>query len=94
MPFIKKAYDEKKPKENKIVLTYDSKSLPTAVSKLAKNNVLKFAQSERANIVEYIDKKKLIETLNNYMHNPKLVDTDLILSSWITMKDYIKACLI
>ena len=35
-----------------------------------------------------------LETLNNYMHNPKLVDTDLILSSWITMKDYIKACLI
>ena len=90
----KKAYGEKKPKENKIVLIYDNKNLSAAVGKLAKNNVLKFRQSERANIIEYIDKKKLIETLNDYMHNPKLVDTDLILSSWITMKDYIKACLV
>ena len=81
----KKAYDEKNPKEYKTVLIYDNKSLATAVSKLAKNNVLNFTQSERTNIIEYIDKKRLIETLTNYMHNPKLVDTDLILSSWKTM---------
>lgn len=89
----KKAYDEKQPKENKNILTYDNKSLPAAVSKLAKNNVLKMAGAERANVVEYVDKKRIIDTLNNYMHNPKQVDTEIILSSWITMKDYIRACL-
>jgi hypothetical protein len=89
----KKAYDEKKPKENKNILTYDNKSLPTAVSKLAKNNTLKISGSERANVVEYVDKKRIIDTLNNYMHNPKQVDTEIILSSWITMKDYIRSCL-
>lgn len=63
------------------------------VSKLAKNNVLKMAETERANVVEYVDKKRIIDTLNNYMHNPKQVDTEIILNSWITMKDYIRACL-
>ena len=89
----KKAYEEKRPKENKNLLTYDRKSLPTTVSKLAKNNVLKMTETERANVVDYVDKKRIIDTLNNYMHNPKQVDTEIILSSWITMKDYIRACL-
>lgn len=89
----KKAYDEKRPKENKYILTYDNKSLPTTVSKLAKNNVLKMAGTERANVIEYVDKKRIIDTLNNYMHNPKQVDIEIILSSWITMKDYVRACL-
>lgn len=89
----KKAYDEKQPKDNKNILTYDNKSLPVAVSKLAKNNVLKMTEAERANVVEYVNRKKIIDTLNNYMHNPKQVDTEIILSSWITMKDYIRACL-
>lgn len=89
----KKAYEEKQPKENRNILTYNNNSLPTAVSKLAKNNVLKMAETERANVVEYVDKKRIIDTLNNYMHNPKQVDTAIILSSWITMKDYIRSCL-
>ena len=63
------------------------------VSQLAKNNALKMSESDRANVVEYVDKKHIIKTLNDYMHNPKLVDSDIILTSWITLKEYIKACL-
>ena len=90
----KKAYAEKQPKENKNVLSFDKKNLQAMVSKLAKHNVLKMSETDRANVVEYVDKKHIIGTLNDYMHNPKLVDSDIILTSWITLKEYIKACLI
>ena len=89
----KKAYIEKKPKENKHILTFDKKSLPIAASKLAKNNVLKMAEVDRATIIQYLDKHRLIDALNNYMHNPRIVDVDIIINSWITMREYIKACL-
>jgi len=89
----KKAYIEKQPKENKNVLSFDKKNLQAAVSKLAKHNVLKLSETDRANIVEYVDKKHIIKTLNDYMHNPKLVDSEIILTSWITLREYIKVCL-
>ena len=89
----KKAYLEKQPKANKNILSFDNKNLQAMVSQLAKNNALKMSESDRANVVEYVDKKHIIKTLNEYMHNPKLVDSDIILTSWITLKEYIKACL-
>jgi hypothetical protein len=90
----KKAFIRKKPKEKGEAITYDKKNLAAMIKKLSLllmtdgKNV-----AERANVIDYIDKKKLIDTLNNYMHNPKIVDTDILLNSWITMKEYIKACL-
>lgn len=90
----RKAYAEKKPKENKILIPYQGNSLPTMMSKLAKHNVLKLSEAERASIVEYINNKKIAAVLNDYIHHPKLVNTEIILSSWVTMKEYIKACLL
>ena len=90
----KKAYIEKEPRENKAILNLDKKNLQAAVSKLAKHGVLKMAEQDRANVAEYVDKKHIIKTLNDYMHNPKLVDSEIILASWITLKEYIKACLV
>ena len=89
----KKAYAEKKPKENKVLINYQDNSLPTMMNKLAKHNVLRLSEAERASIAEYINNKKIAAVLNNYIHNPKLVDTEIILTSWVTMKEYIKACL-
>ena len=89
----KKAYIEKQPKENKNILSFDKKNLQAMVSKLAKNNVLIMSEADRANVREYVDKKHIIGTLNEYMHNPKLVDSEIILTSWITLREYIKACL-
>lgn len=88
-----KAYREKKPKENKNIILYNDNRLPEMISKLAKNSILFLTEAERANVVKYINKKKLVGILNDYMHNPKQVNTETLLSSWITMKDYIKACL-
>jgi hypothetical protein len=90
----KKAYCEKKPVENKKVLTFDKNYLPKSITILARNlKGLKTKPTECANIINYVDKLHFIGTLNNYMHNPKLVDVQLLLNSWKTMKDYIKACL-
>jgi hypothetical protein len=89
----KKAYCEKRPVENKKVLVFDKNSLPKSITILARHNVLKIDPSDRANIVNYLDKQRFIDTLNDYMHNPKLVDVQILLNSWKTMKEYIKACL-
>lgn len=90
----KKAFINKRPKEKGAVITYDKKNLAAMIKKLS---LLLMADgkhvAERANIIDYVDKMKLIDTLNNYMHNPKIVDTEIILNSWITMKEYLKACL-
>jgi ribosomal protein S15P/S13E len=87
----KKAYIEKRPKANGNILVFDSNNLQGAINNLTKH--LQMTKNDRANVVDYVNKKHIIKTLNNYMHNPKLVDSEIILTSWITMKEYIKACL-
>lgn len=90
----KKAFIKKQPKEKGEVIIYDKKNLAAMIKKLSLLLMTDGKHvAERANVIDYVAKNKLIDTLNNYMHNPKIVDTDIILNSWITMKEYIKACL-
>ena len=42
---------------------------------------------------ETVSKRKLIDTLNEYIHNETPVDTDFLQGTWNTMKGYIITCL-
>jgi len=90
----RKAFKEKKPRENNQILTYKENDLAGMILKLTNNSgALILQPAERGAIKSNISQQNLIRTLNDYIHNPKLVDTNLIFSSWITMKKYIIACL-
>jgi hypothetical protein len=89
-----KAYKEKKPKDKSGLLVYQKGQLATEIVRIINSNKLALSEAEKGAIKQYINQYKLVETLNNYIHNPKLVDSSIIFNSWVTMKEYIKACLI
>jgi len=89
----RRAYREKKPRENGIRLQYNDNDLAGQILKLADNSLIGLSASDRGTVKSKIKQENLIKVLNDYIHNPKIVDTDFILTSWVTMKEYVKACL-
>ena len=88
----RKAFDIKKPSENGNVIQYQENNLASMITKLT-NNHLTLTTSNRGAIKANVNQQNFIATLNSYIHNPKLVDTNLLASTWVTMKEYVKACL-
>jgi hypothetical protein len=89
-----RAYQEKPLNENGVIVQYQSNNLASMIIKLVNNSgAITLTPSNRGAIKSNVTQHNLMHTLNDYIHNPKLVDINLIVSSWVTMKEYIKACL-
>jgi hypothetical protein len=89
----RKAYREKQPRENGRELQYIENDLAGQLLKLANNNILGLSDAARGAVKSKIRQENFVKVLNDYIHNPKLVDSDFVLTSWVTMKEYVKACL-
>lgn len=87
----RKAFSEKSVIENGQILSYKENDLAGMMLKFT-NNSNKLTAANRGAIKENLSKQNFIKTLNDYIHNPKLVDTNLLMSSWVTIKEYVKAC--
>jgi hypothetical protein len=88
----RKAFAEKSIKENGQILLFKENDLAGMMLKTT-NNATFLTAANRGAIKDNLTKQNFIKTLNDYIHNPKLVDTNLLISSWVTMKEYVKACL-
>jgi hypothetical protein len=89
----RKAYREKQPREKGMELKYNDNDLAGQLLKLANNNILGLSAAVRGAVKSKIGQENLVKVLNDCIHNPKMVDSDFILTSWVTMKEYVKACL-
>ncbi len=84
-------------RQSKVV--FNDKSLETSVTSALNyfaNNHKKDVPLSKKQIATWRDtvsKRKLIDILNEYIHNELLVDTGFLQETWSTMKGYVIACL-
>jgi hypothetical protein len=88
----RKIFDADRIKVSGVVRQYPETNLAGAIESVY--GVVDLTDANRGAIKINIKQQNLIKILNDYKHNPKAVDTGLLISSWATMKEYIKACLI